>query len=55
MSRICYTVRPMPGILEGKKAPAFALEDADGRKVALMDFAGRDLVLWFYLADDTPD
>jgi len=38
----------------GKKAPAFRLADADGRPVALADFAGRDLVLYFYPRDDTP-
>ena len=40
--------------MEGKKAPAFSLEDQDGRAVALSDFAGKDLVLWFYPAADTP-
>lgn len=38
----------------GKKAPAFRLADADGRPVALADFAGRDLILYFYPRDDTP-
>ena len=41
-------------IEEGKKAPAFTLTDADGRKVKLSDFAGKDLVLYFYPKDDTP-
>lgn len=38
----------------GKKAPAFALTDAAGKKVTLADFAGKDLVLYFYPKDDTP-
>ena len=39
---------------EGKKAPAFKLEDADGKTVTLADYAGKDLVLYFYPRDDTP-
>ncbi len=38
----------------GKKAPAFTLTDAAGKKVTLADFAGKDLVLYFYPKDDTP-
>ena len=38
----------------GKAAPAFSLADADGRKVALADFAGKDVILYFYPRDDTP-
>ena len=41
-------------IEEGKKAPAFTLADADGNKVALKDFAGTDVILYFYPRDDTP-
>jgi peroxiredoxin Q/BCP len=41
--------------LEGKKAPAFALPDADGNVVALKDLIGaRSLVLYFYPKDMTP-
>jgi peroxiredoxin Q/BCP len=39
---------------EGKKAPAFALGDADGAKVQLKDFAGKYVVLYFYPRDNTP-
>ena len=39
---------------EGSKAPAFKLQDADGRTVTLADYAGKDLVLYFYPRDDTP-
>jgi len=41
-------------IEEGKKAPAFTLKDAEGNKVSLKDFAGRNLILYFYPRDDTP-
>jgi len=36
------------------KAPAFNLEDQDGKKVALKDFAGKTVVLFFYPKADTP-
>ena len=38
----------------GKAAPAFELRDADDREVSLSDFAGKDVVLYFYPKDDTP-
>jgi len=38
----------------GKAAPAFALRDAEDREVSLSDFAGKDVVLYFYPRDDTP-
>jgi peroxiredoxin Q/BCP len=41
-------------LAEGKKAPAFALPDANGKIVKLSDFAGKRLVLYFYPKDDTP-
>jgi peroxiredoxin Q/BCP len=41
-------------IQEGRKAPAFTLTDADGGKVSLKDYAGLDVVLYFYPRDDTP-
>jgi thioredoxin-dependent peroxiredoxin len=41
-------------VQEGKAAPAFTLTDADGKKVSLKDFAGRDVILYFYPKDDTP-
>ena len=39
---------------EGKKAPAFALPASSGKKIALKDYAGKNLVLYFYPKDDTP-
>jgi len=41
-------------VVEGKAAPAFTLADAEGKKVALKDFAGKDVILYFYPKDDTP-
>jgi peroxiredoxin Q/BCP len=41
-------------ILEGKAAPPFTLSDASGKRVTLGDFAGKDVVLYFYPKDDTP-
>lgn len=38
----------------GEQAPPFTLSDATGREVSLEDFAGRDVVLYFYPRDDTP-
>ena len=40
-------------IEEGKKAPAFTLPDANGKSVSLTDFAGKNLVLYFYPKDNT--
>ena len=41
-------------IEEGKAAPAFTLTDAEGKKVSLKDFAGKNVILYFYPKDDTP-
>ncbi len=38
----------------GTKAPAFTLPDQNESKVALKDFAGRWVVVYFYPKDDTP-
>jgi peroxiredoxin Q/BCP len=38
----------------GKKAPAFTLSDAEGNRISLSTYAGKDLVLYFYPRDDTP-
>ena len=37
----------------GKTAPAFSLPDANGNPVALKDFKGRNLVVYFYPKDNT--
>jgi len=41
-------------VVEGKKAPAFTLKDAAGKRHALADYAGKDVILYFYPRDDTP-
>ena len=41
-------------IQEGKAAPAFTLAGPGGKKVALADYAGQDVILYFYPRDDTP-
>jgi peroxiredoxin Q/BCP len=38
----------------GDKAPAFKTTNQDGETVALGDFKGRKVVLYFYPKDDTP-
>ena len=44
----------MARIDAGDRAPAFTLPDQDGTKVALKDFLGAPVVVYFYPADDTP-
>jgi peroxiredoxin Q/BCP len=41
-------------ITEGKKAPDFSMSDPGGKTWTLADFAGKDLILYFYPKDDTP-
>ncbi len=38
----------------GQQAPDFTLPDQDGDPVALTDFRGRPVVLYFYPKADTP-
>lgn len=38
---------------EGKKAPQFTLISGDNKKVALKDFLGKKVVLYFYPKDNT--
>ena len=38
----------------GKAAPAFSVNDQDGKKVKLSNFKGRKVVLYFYPRDMTP-
>src|SRR5687767_11614118 len=44
----------MPLIEVGKKAPAFALPDQDGKTRRLADYAGQRVILFFYPKDATP-
>ena len=36
-------------IEEGKAAPLFTLKDQQGNKVALKDFRGKDVIVYFYI------
>jgi len=38
----------------GRKAPAFALKDQEGRTHRLSSYAGKPVILYFYPKDDTP-
>jgi peroxiredoxin Q/BCP len=44
----------MPRLETGQTAPAFTLSDHTGRSVSLSDFAGRNLIIFFYPAAMTP-
>jgi len=39
---------------EGDQAPAFTANTNGGGKVSLADFAGKNVILYFYPKDDTP-
>ena len=41
-------------LLEGTKAPDFTLKDQDGNSICLSDFAGQNVLLWFYPKASTP-
>jgi thioredoxin-dependent peroxiredoxin len=41
-------------LTEGISAPSFTGIDQDRKKVSLIDFSGKKLVLYFYPEDDTP-
>ena len=43
-----------PHLSAGDAAPAFTLDDADGKPVSLSDFLGRKVVLYVYPAAMTP-
>jgi peroxiredoxin Q/BCP len=44
----------MTKLTEGDVAPAFGLPDPNDKVVALSDYLGRRVVVYFYPADDTP-
>lgn len=39
---------------EGDKAPDFTLQNQDGEEVSLSDYAGKNVVVYFYPRADTP-
>lgn len=53
-SAVLWMLRPGLRRAVGSAAPDFALQDQDGRRHRLADYAGRWLVLYFYPRDDTP-
>jgi peroxiredoxin Q/BCP len=44
----------MPIVIPGQKAPEFTAIDDAARRIALSEFKGRWVVLFFYPKDDTP-
>lgn len=48
------SVRKAGPLAEGQSAPAFALPRDGGQSVSLADYAGRNLVIFFYPRADTP-
>ena len=38
----------------GDRAPDFSVTDHNGNQVALSDFTGKTVILWFYPKADTP-
>jgi peroxiredoxin Q/BCP len=44
----------MSTLEKGSKAPLFTLKNQDGESVALKDYKGQKVVLYFYPKDDTP-
>ena len=53
MAVMFFSRRPAM-LAEGTAAPAFKVQDHHDRTVTLSDFAGLNLVLWFYPKADTP-
>jgi thioredoxin-dependent peroxiredoxin len=53
-ARMGSAVDKSPALLEGAKAPDFRLPRDGGDSVALSDFSGKKLVLFFYPKADTP-
>ena len=43
-----------PALAVGDRAPAFSLQTAGGKTIALSELRGRRVVLYFYPKDDTP-
>lgn len=44
----------MTELKEGDKAPDFTAKDQNGNSISLSDYAGKDVILYFYPKDDTP-
>ena len=46
--------QPELTLKEGEPAPGFTAETSGGGRVSLSDFAGKNVILYFYPRDDTP-
>ena len=44
----------MNTLKQGDKVPSFSVNDQDGNKIALSDYAGKKLVVFFYPKASTP-
>ncbi|MEA3317462.1 MAG: thioredoxin-dependent thiol peroxidase [Bacteroidota bacterium] len=44
----------MTHLKPGDKAPGFSFENKDGKNIALKDFLGKKVILYFYPKDNTP-
>ena len=44
----------MAELKEGDIAPKFTAKDQNGNTISLSDFAGKEVILYFYPKDDTP-
>jgi peroxiredoxin Q/BCP len=51
---VAMATTPPIQLKEGDKAPAFQSATQAGGQVALKDFKGKHVVLFFYPKDDTP-
>jgi peroxiredoxin Q/BCP len=49
-----YKKSNMAVLKEGSKAPAFKAVDQNGKTIALADYKGKKVILYFYPKDDTP-
>jgi len=39
---------------QGQTAPSFSLPNQDGKTVSLSDYAGKNVIFWFYPRASTP-
>lgn len=44
----------MAELKEGDQAPQFTAKDQHGKTISLSDYAGKNVILYFYPKDDTP-
>jgi hypothetical protein len=55
LHRLRVARHPTPELLKaGVKAPDFDLPDESGNRHRLQDYAGKKVILWFFLRSRTP-